>query len=426
MPGNPRLAFVELRVDDKVFSVPPDLVTEFSYVEKNANGGNSFSLSLFDRTGDILEDLLDKNVVSTSKIKGAISFRWGFDGEMSTFRHMTILSARPSTIDRGGIGFQIEGVDTATGKPEANVALSKTFKNIKIIDGKKVPNLISDIVKEIAKKHGWKTDVEPTACVEETNSREETGKKPKIYQQDNKSDLQFLNELAVVARSAEKPTGGRYRVFFDDKNVNLSTKEPQPVLHFHTTRAPEKKLIRLYEVQTDRLGDVRSYDPEIQDTALHAAGASAIKLVSRDRNKRKSKVVETSADTFKDSPSPNKFVGVKPGNKKKIFVPSMEEKEQTHFLANVYDIIQKQIVKAELTINGDPTMVPGRYVKVVVRTNTGKIFFTTRDYEIFEVEHKITPGDYETKMLLFTAGANQGDIPSKQVKPSVVDRKPEK
>jgi len=424
MPGNPRLAYIELGIAGKSLEIPPNNIIDFSYTEKNANGGNKFSMTLFDSTGTLIADLLSQNIKeSQPPAKGkakekttqvsTIDFRWGYDGEMSKFRFMQITAMRPGTINRAGVTFQIEGNDLGTGTPLGLTRKTRTFKNVLRLSATESKNIgISDIVQSIAEVNKWTFDIDPTKIILEARGRSKV-LEPQVYVQSNKTDLQFINELAVQARSFDNDEKGRYQVYFEDTNRI-------PKIHFHPHRAPEKKPIRVYRVQVSRLGEVREYEPEIQDAALITSGASVLEAVYRDPITRlctvKSTGVKSRTNTdptltaFKGAPAEDAYATIAPDKKTRIILPSDSDEGVEAYLKNLHQLAAEQVVSAKLTVNGDVTLVPSRYVTVIVLDNKGRFFFTSRKYRIMEVEHSISGGDYRTTLVLNSSSSPFGDV----------------
>ena len=221
-----------------------------------------------------------------------------------------------------------------------------------------------------------------------------------MWRKTNKTDLAFLNELAQKAKAAAG--GGGYRVYLD------SSKDP-PVLHFHPDRGQNYPLHRDYVVQTDRMGTVLAFSPEIDGAALLSIGASQSALVYRDPNTRKLQETVATPSTATDGVALGTKTAVDGTIKVKQAIPPSSKAEAQSRLDSYYEKVSWSVSKATLEVVGDPFLEPGKLISVVVKTPNNEKYFVSGIYLIENVTHTINPGEFTSSLSLLKNAYDVGD-----------------
>lgn len=375
VPVQPLFPYLEIYIAGKPLHVPANYVMSFEYTDTITNSGDEFSLELFDPTWDLLESSL----LPTLHHKRQISFRWGYGADrMTKPRYGKIRSITPGAVTRVGARFTIKGLDEGS--------MTAVSKKPKAYRGK-----ISEIVVGIAKEEGWTSEVTETDDVLEANKRDKKGKFPKVWVRGKRTVLEFVNMLAQRARSGKTP--GAFLAYFD------SSVKP-PVLHFHPAKGFQKPISRSYVVQTGRMGEVISFDPEVDAGAFTAAGLSEVKLLFQDPHTREQKEMGTSAPEFKDGVAVGKHPHVEGGVEVDYSLPPMTEEEMKARLMVFYDRLSNVAMTATLEVVGDPDLQPNSLVKVLLLTPRGIPYYTSGIYLCHTVTHKIQGGSYTCSLAL--------------------------
>lgn len=398
-----RFPQVEFNIGKKSLSIPPNHITSFIFEDTIAMAGDAFTLEFFDPTWEILDsDLIPSMAASVDK---QVSFRFGWGAsEMSETHYGAVTEFTPGEINRSGVNVTLKGWDSISAKDGSQKKVEASYQ------GK-----ISEVVNQIAVRNGWKADIEETIEVFELEGKDK-GKQLKTWRQNAKTDLAFLNELAQRAKSSSKP--GAYRVYFD------SQLDP-PVLHFHPDRASQYPIHREYEVGTSSLGEVISFSPTVEGAAVVALGASTTTLVYRDPNTRKLKEQNVAPETFPEGVALGSKSMIKGGVKVKQVVPPSSDAEAESRLGSYYEGLSWAVNKSSLEVVGDPYLLPGRLISVIVKTSTGKRYFTSGIYLIERVTHTITPGNYTSQLELIKNAYDVGDLPlAKGTSPATQGKSP--
>jgi len=373
------IPFAEILIGRNNFSIPPDFLESFEYKDTAANSGDTFAMDFFDSTFGILNLILagNKHLPTEEKLK----FRWGFSDDMSEYRFGQILSSSPGDITRDGVRFHIEGTDLGTAS-----ARTKTTARWR--------GPISNIAEVLALRHGWDEVIEETVPIEEDEFFD--GKlAPKVYSQDNKTDLEFLNELALKAESSA------YHLFFVGK-------QQRPVMHFHPKRA-DRTAPRQVIVNTAQLGAVISFSSEFQGAALIAEGRSEVAAAFTDKITKVTKVISRDARTFDKAPADGKYTSVDGGLRSTLVLPGFTEKEAETVLNSFYDRLSNITIKATLEHQGDVAFEPDTYLDILVLTKNGDKYFTSGIYYVIAVTHKIELGKYTSTLELTKNSSDIGD-----------------
>lgn len=384
-----RFPQVEFFIGGKSLMVPPNHVTSFLYKDTIAMQGDAFTLEFVDPTWKVLdEDIIPSLRKNQSK---PVSFRYGWGGErLSELRNGRMTEFIPSEITRGGIRIVMKGYD------EGSASNSSQEKIEKLHEGN-----ISDIVQEICTRNGWAADIEATKPIYELEGRT-PGKKLKIWRQNAKTDLAFVNELAQRAKSAS--SAGAYRVFFD-------TETSPPTLHFHTERAQQFAIHREYVVQTDNLGEVLLFTPQVEGSAVVALGASNTSLVYKDPVTRRVEEKVATPSTFTEGVALGSRSAVEGGTTVRKVIPPATAEEAQARLDSFYEALSWAVSRATLEVLGDPGLKPGRLISVVVKTPQNQKYFISGIYLMETAVHNITPGNYVVTQDLIKNAFDVGDLP---------------
>lgn len=381
------LPYVNVWLGKTNLAVPPNSIVSFTYTETMANKANVFELVLFDTSsGDVIFDFARRLHNDTL---GDIKFNWGWPGRMSEERYGSVSLLVPGEVDMAGIGVTVQGMDSG--------AIQGQTKGVDTYEGSP-----SDVVKEVAKKHGWKVDMEEAQELYEFNEKEDK-KAVKKYSQGGMSDLEFINALASEAKSKETGEVG-FKVYFDGKSK-------EPTLNFHPVRAHRNPLYRRYLVGRERDGVVLEFSPEIADSLFMALGGDTMVAHFTAADTYEPVEKKVAIDSWdRGSPSQGKY---RPDiNKGKtttyVSVPTGTVEHVGSRVDCMYNELSAQIEKATLTVVGDPYLRVDANIEIIVLTNTGVRFFTSGIYHVYEIEHKILGGDYTSVLQLEKSGRDEG------------------
>lgn len=400
---NPGLPQVEFIIGDKDFTIPPNFIESFTYTDTMANTGDAFEIQLFDPTWELLDSDLFRNFDETRR-KVQFRFGWGPDF-MSKYQYGEILKITPGAVSRAGVKYTLTGADIISTRNSAGTP--------KVYQGK-----ISDVVKQICVENGWASDVTETDDVMELAGRDEKGQVAKgqvkkTWQKGNMPNLAFVNYLAVRSISKAKP--GNFYAWVD------SSTSP-PTLHFGPSTAHEKAIMGIYTFQTDRMGQVISFEPQVNAGTFTFGGLASTKVTTRDPSTRKVIEKEVTPTTFKASVATGKRAHVASGSSQGFHIPPVTEEEASARIGAYYDRLSLSAMEAQLTVIGDPTVLPNNYVRVELFTPAGKPYFTGGVYIVISVTHEISPGSYTTTLDLKRQAQDVGGTPHKMALASQVNK----
>lgn len=384
-----RFPQVDFYIGDRSLMVPANYLVSFTYEDTIAMNGDSWSLELFDKTWEILETDFIPSMASSADKQVKFRFGWGPE-RMSQFRYGVVTEFTPSEVTRAGIRVNVSGFDTVSGKDLSQERVEATYQ------GK-----ISDVVQQIADKNGWKVEVEETVETSELEGRD-GGKQPKVWRKNQKTDLAFLNELAQRAKSVSGQ--GSYRVYLDSQDESL--------LHFHPDRAVSEPLHRTYVVQTDNMGEVINFSPTIEGKSVVAMGGSTASVVYRDPTTRKLTEKTVSPEDPQEGVALGTKAMTKGGTKVKHVLPPVTEVEADSRVGAYYEALSWAVNKATLEVVGDPSLLPGRIISVIVKTSKNQKFFTSGLYLVEKVTHSLGVGTYTSQLDLIKNANDLGNLPT--------------
>jgi len=363
----------------------PKLIS-FTLTRATENMGTELTFRMIDTDFTLLKDILDPVYEWVPDIE----YRFGWSEIKSPKRRAIIKDMVPGEISRTGI--EIELTCTDLGTMTGNTNTSK-----KSSEGR----TIVEEIQRIADKNRWELTIEPCDIIETEDGRSKTDKKhrQKVYYQRGMTDLQYVTHLVKDARLTKG--GGRPKVqMFEGYESSHLYVGPYK-------EAQEVKVQRSYVVQTQNMGKVISFSPEIQ--SLNQKGIIVSEVVSHDRETMAPIVEATGQKSFTGSPvEGNKMPGDPRAGGRTFNKPPRSRSEVLSGLENYYDAISKQVQTATLEVIGDPEIELNKPIAIAVPTPWGVLYPTSGIWTITEITDSIEGGSYTTTLNLMRRGADVG------------------
>ncbi len=373
-------------------SVPPNYIKGMTHEIYDQGAVNRVTFSLFDPSWGILDLFLQK---AKSSLGGhlVIQYRYGWHDDMSPHYRVAVMKVNPGNVSLLGAELSISGTDQ--GIMDAYTKASQQgIQQQKVYTGN-----ISYIVASIAQSHGWQIDIMVTDPIYDYKGKE--GAVERKWVKGRMKDLEFINYLARYARSKKSP--GNFVVSLDTDGNGVST------LHFRPREAGE--LYKSYYVLRENMGEVLSFEPEIDNLNTAMLGASGVEVLGRDPSTREVKRVETDGTKHKNSKFLGSRVVVPPGQVARHIVEGAPEERLKDVVESYYSKLANNIQKATLTVLGDHQVRPGNIIDVNVITPNGQKYFTSGKWLVLLVTSEISGGSFKTTLKLRKNSSNTGSIP---------------
>lgn len=397
MVSNPRFPQFQVKFlgTNTELNTPPDYLISLSHEMATEGAGNRVTLELFDPSWGLLDVFLQKAQVAASK-QLIMQYRYGYHDNMSQLYWGGITQIQPSNITIQGVGLSLKAVDTGVASAFTEVQ-NERDKN-RVYRGK-----ISDIVTEIANSHGWKTDIVETDNVYEYAGRE--GQVERVWVKGQMGDLEFLKYLSQFARSRLRP--GRYIV-----RLNSEGSDNQTTLTFGPLESAQNSLYKTYKVMYDKMGEVISFEPQIDKLKTIVAGGGTLQCVGRNIATRVQMSKETDSTKHQNSMWLGSRAIMPPGNIARQICnatsPERLEDEMESYFASLASFVQS----ATMTIVGDPHIRPGNLINILVITPGGYKYYTSGYWRVMKLTNSIKSGDFTTTLELRRNSIDVGSLPN--------------
>jgi len=375
--------------DGSVFEVPAHQYLRSFSIEEKDGAAWTGSVVLFDRAGETLEELF----VLLGKDR-SIKVQWGWD------RPGVSLSSYPLYF--GGIGtyenqFTEDGVEVtlnAIAKEALDAVLDKKDRSYP------AGAVISDIVAEIAADRGWVTEVDGKTTIEPT-----AVPLTEPISAHNDSDLQFISKHLVP--HAVDQDGNGFDFYF-----------ARGAFHFHSrdwmfkneAEASKVPIAAYYKCSRDSLGgEVISFSPE--DGALAAAinGGENCLYVSVDAKSGAKLQIKTDKSGVPGAvttlhPDEGRVTSLGEGNFATIPISAVDADDFEAQVKRRHSRLRSSAYKATLEVRGTHAVEILQFVRVDYITHSGKVHYLSGVFQVFGIEHSVSPGEWTTTFSLARGG----------------------
>lgn len=389
IPGIPQPAvpFVELAVGDfNLTPIPPQYLLNLNHRRNMLDTANEFSFSIYDDTAIELE-------LAIAEGHDNVRFRYGWVNGESTPVFSGKIWDYTIEFQSGGAVLNVTGTSTAL---EAHaVAATATYAGLDI----------HDIVKQIAKREGWKVGyIEPCVPITGYYANEVKEKVKKPFTQKNVSSTKFIKEQLIPYAISSKTGEGGFNLYFED-----TSKTPTVYFAPPNYKKAVTKSLNL-DINAGRRSAVVSFTPEVKGSLLMQGGgtveATAIDSLS---NNMTTLTYSDSSNASKTLTGPKSIVDFKKG-KQAINLSSASLQEMSHKAASLWSKNANLMYSASLEMIGDPTMKANSLVEVNVVTNKGKPHHTSGIYLVTEVDDDISGGMFMSNLKLMKNATSAGAI----------------
>jgi len=349
--------------------------------ESVAMGAWKGTVTLYDKGGEVLEDLLIGSGVDRQL---RTRFHWEREG----------LSASPvffGAILVPNYSFLPDGIVIAlevTAKPVADVIIDK--KPRAFAAGMR----ISDMVLEIANDRGWPT------IDRRGNPTIETTRDPMIepFSTSGESDVKFIaDQLRKQAVNADGNSG--YRFYFD----------PQGAVHFHTPGFIRPR-VRNYTFARDGNGEVIMFSPSETSYLAHIGGGGNAQFESSssldgsqvDQESTTARGVDGTVDRVDRTSLAVPDAGT--GLASKQSVTARDADEVRRVAADRRARMSEMHITAEMDVVGTHDVEVMDYVNVSYRKANGDLHYLSGNYLVQKVRHRLDNTGWRTSFSLSKHG----------------------
>lgn len=400
------MPWVILRVvgeETKELSIPPNFIKSITHTIASIGAGNRVTVNLFDPTWGILDLFLNstRDIVS-GRLKIQYQYGWVSDKqELSELYESAVFRINPGNIQNLGVEVSLEAADegvveslTKKGGDKGRVQLGR----------------ISEIVARIAKNRGWETDIVETDVIDT---------KPLV--KGMMDDLVFIRYLSQYATSSKFPGTFEARLetsLEGGKRVSrLSFKPPQ-----------NAKLYRTYVVLHDKMGVVKSLEPQLSTLETASLGVSGLKGAGRDRETRKRVTFETSSTSHKNSVFLGKKVITPPGEIENFLLEATSKDQMKSLVEAYFSRLVSRVQMATMRIVGDPWIRHNDLIGIIVQTPQGHRYYTSGTWRVKEVTNEVRAGDFTTTLQITRNATDIGKLaptgPKLTLKPKLQSEDP--
>lgn len=401
---NPNHVFVSLEVNGVNLTEKGKFtLLDFSVnkVVTNAAGGE-WSVTLFDKDWETVES----TVMSSKDMKA--KFSYGYTNGIKSPTYEAVISNVSSTLSAQGSTVTVKGVGFGA-LPMTDRVATKSYP----------PMSIDEVVKSAIEEEGYEAGhIEP--CVLDYDAR--TGENTR-YQRTGETLFQFLNKLKDQAVCRIHNISG-YEVFTDPPTVAGSAGRISFAPPSCIGAAERADAMREYYVYRDALGEVISFSPELDLTAIYGVGGGLIETSTIDKISKApiNKVYDPRTQTSEiqvDGKDSWLFL-MQTGSRdisRELFIPSATEAEVVNRqIAMGYKARLVSGYHANMVIIGDPTVQALREARVIVFTNRSVKHYSSGVYQILGVTDQINNGVYTTSLELMKYSSSFGNEKIQRVK----------
>lgn len=389
----------------------PQYVEYFEYIDNMGVWTDTFRLRVFDPSWDVAAGDRALRAIQQARTEAGVQpsspgslgglesvlLSWGYvgypgeqllaaafqqRGMWSGVRQAFIIGYNPHFL---GTGVEIELTGQATDVGARLRSRSVTYPT------RSGATSISEIVKQIAIRNGWRYCIRPTLPIYE-------GGEPKKFTQAQKDDLSYIQyDLIPLARAADNPAVTGYVVYYNSQTNTL---------HFHPPK--DGQIVRHYTYARQRLGTIIAFNPKVQPALVVALGGGRLELAGIDQHTKE--VFQHVFDKKPgDDPSSLGAWGVpdratlhdlEKFNRQQVADAGTSEAAKAE-AQSMYRTQQWAVYEADLTIVGDPTIRSGQLVRVTVFGEDSMPHWASGVFRIQQATHVIDRGTYQTTLQLF-------------------------
>lgn len=387
---NPHLAYVWAQINGQDFineGDKPQRLTGFTYIKRGADGGNYVQITVFDTEWTTVESIL-----TASKKDTTLRFRYGYSRGIKSPTYEAIVTDYKPTFTIDGVQLTIEALSTGIVETK-DFQKSRTFP----LTAGKLQMEIHEIVQYIAEERGWNLVFDETKTKKSNIFLESAAPGFEFFEQNKMRDFQFIKDVLAPRAVRKKDGMADYKVYFEDN--------PIPTLHFHPPRYDSEPVIRIFEYMRDKMSEVISFSPDMSPQALLklGAGTAACPYIDIQTGEFKDIFVNNENTPEKTSLGGKLTQGVDQDVEDYSIVESRPIRDEEFALdaaRSRYFRMYNALLRADMTIQGDPRMNPHKIIQVNVRMPNGKFHYSSGLWYVMNVTDTISGGQFHTQMEL--------------------------
>lgn len=366
---SPGMPFVRIILGGRDINAIPNYLEKFSHEVFSDGAMGKTTITLFDNEWDTLENLIIPD-------DRAIQYEFGWaNGRMSKMQEGVVLKYQP-TFEHTGLRLHLE----LTGNllRDAQQVYSRSWKSKKV----------SEIIADIFNTSQWNLDVE------------ETSGRITIEQQNVTNAFFIENVLKPKAKSARTGQAG-YEFRCEGSTIVFRTPDY------------EQGIIRRYIYGRTANSEVLSFSPQFNGYMMLASGGGDIRVEGYDVMTKQPVVQNININNS----GPRIAQGDRTittedqgGSTGRMYTLPYDDPKQVEAWAN-WKLAKARTLtwRASMQIMGDPTLVVGDLIEVMIQKSDGDVHYTSGVYRIYRVNHSITRGSYVTNLELGTDGSRHPD-----------------
>jgi len=321
----------------------------------------------------------------------ALKVQYGWPGKLSP-AYQLVVAGWTSTLRPYGVEIELEGISEICATGGIN-------EGKQVVWQEEYPH---KIIEKIAQKHGYTAEVVPTKSLKTVGmGLTETADEPIKLDQGSMSDLNFAVDVVTKYAVSEKGEGD-YVCQIDDVNKKIIFKPrrevgDQPICDF------------VYFATKDT--EVIEWSVVIPSDIMKGITGSGGNIVAVNTNsvtggKKKTKLSNVENTSFKvidSNMTPvSSLTQDKVTSEIKTVLPSAPSfKIPNNYVMNTYlKLFNLGGYNGTLRILGDPSIVPGVFVNIMVYDGLGNLHYTSGRYLVEEVEDVIESGFFTTTLTV--------------------------
>ena len=392
--SKPLVPFVQFKIGDfDLTPVPPSVLQTFSHT-RIMDAGNTFELTVFDRTALELGNRIAEGMYE-------VSFSYGWSGFSRSPLYTGMINDYEAVFQAGGAVLSIVG--TTLAMKAHGQSHTREFLNDNKVEGIR----IHKIIEKIAEEEGWILgEIRPTAPVLCQDSLTSETPIQKIFRQEGEPSTKFIKDKLVEYAMSEDTNESGYMLWFEDTRDGTVVNFAPPTY--------SKRPAREYIFEWNTPGSpVISFTPRFSGVIQAVEGrVGRIRAVT---------VNDLSNDFFEDvydqdSNSDREVAGSKIYNATDyntlISASSGSETEIRARLARLYAQASSMSYTAELQLFGDTELKTYTDLSVIALTRDGIAHHTSGVYMVTQVVDTIEGARFTSTCALIRNSSRTGEVES--------------